>query len=181
MIICDKESGGILMGLNKYKIVAIIIVILLFSGSLIDCKNGRLETKRTVPGENTVVLLTPGTGAERFTRNPTFTWEPIPDAISYDFEITDFKPPLDEAHQFNKTIYSTNTPNTPDLVLNQGTQALVIILNIPTLPYYDTMYFWRVRAITADGSAHHWSVSQFVTELPPPIQTSMNDPFKESR
>jgi hypothetical protein len=167
------------MRLSKYKIVSSIIVVLLLTGSSIGCSNEKL--KRTEPGKNTVVLLTPGPGEMDVPRNPTFTWEPIPGAISYDFEITDFKPILDEAHQFNNIIYSTNTPNR---VLNKGDNPLVDTFDFDISTYQgevpllnnSTIYLWRVRAVTDDGSAHHWSSSNFTTRTAPLPPTTINDP-----
>ena len=100
------------------------------------------------------VLQSPANGEVTNDTTPTFTWDAVPDAASYQFQ-------LDTNRRFAAPIRDANpggTSHTPGAALPDGA------------------YFWRVRAVNADLIAGAWSAPRRVIvdtqppEVPAPKQ-----------
>jgi hypothetical protein len=77
---------------------------------------------------------------------PSFVWSKVPNAISYEFELS-----TDPA--FGSTIVSKTTTIT----------AYTCTIELA----YDTNHYWRVRAVSATGTKSEWCFSNFHTMLEP--------------
>jgi hypothetical protein len=100
-------------------------------------------------------LVSPQAGASEVPVRPIFQWSAVAGADSYEL------------------VVSTETNLDNPTVLNAGTYALPatnwqcnVALN------YNTTYYWRVRAISADTCSAWSTVSVFSTEPPPSPQTT---------
>jgi len=95
-------------------------------------------------------LISPDAGATKVSLNPIFQWGAIAGADSYELIVSTY-PEFD-----NPTILKIN-----DYALSgtawQGN---------PTLTY-DTTYYWKVRAVSADTSSNWSAVGAFITESKP--------------
>jgi len=92
------------------------------------------------------VITTPESGAEDVILKPTLAWEPVDDAHGYDFELAD------------------NPLFVTPLVSWTGDVARLITpfyQQVAELDY-STYYYWRVKAVSADGESE-WSPAVFMT------------------
>lgn len=96
-------------------------------------------------------LASPENDAYKITRTPTLSWGVVSGAISYTLQ------------------YATNEAFTSP---NEITMITENTRTITTSLSYATKYYWRVKAVNADGESI-WSNSRsFTTELAPPTLTS---------
>ena len=98
-------------------------------------------------------LESPQAGASGVSVIPIFQWSAIAGADGYELVIST------EADLGNPTILKTG-----DYALPTTAWQCNIALN------YNTTYYWRVRAISADTCSAWSAVSAFTTELPPSAQ-----------
>lgn len=73
---------------------------------------------------------------------PAFSWEPVPEADHYEIELSTsntMNPVIWPAREESYQLYDVNNPVTPDVVLEDG------------------IYYWRMRAVRADGQKGEWS------------------------
>ena len=114
----------------------------------------QIEIKPVIPVRP--VLVTPLSGA--FTNDPTplLTWNPVPDGITYQVQVS-------KVYTFSSTVIDTTL------------EAGAVTIELPVLA--DAKYFWRVRAINILGELGKWSAYRaYTVDTTPQVEPKLYTP-----
>jgi len=92
------------------------------------------------------VIVSPESGSDGVTLKPTLAWEPVDDAVGYDFQLAD-----------NPVFVLPLVSLTGDM----GRLTVPFYARVTEFDY-STYYYWRVKAVGADGESA-WSPAVFMT------------------
>lgn len=101
-----------------------------------------------------ISLVTPAQGAKDVAVDVTFKWAVVDGAIGYDFAIAEERGQTDKFG-----------------VVDFNTTAIANTYKLTTSLKYNTQYWWRVGAVSADGVRGNWMLATFTTEKEPAVVT----------
>ncbi len=127
------------------RLVAGIAIIMVVAAYTTACQS---PAKIPVP-----VLTAPASGAEHVSSQPLFEWQPVADAVSYEFSLA-------EDADFESAVYSVTVAASPHSAI--------------TSLKHGARYSWRVRAVSAAGQSE-WAVAAFtVGQASEPAPAAVN-------
>ena len=113
----------------------------------VEASTGVLQPEYAGP-----VLQAPTPGAMGVSLTPGFSWAPVSNAVSYEFELSDSAATTAGGYFIDALVGKTGD----NALVTAGWQCDVAL-------EYGTSYFWHVKAITAGGGESVWGTAQFTT------------------